>query len=243
VTSNRSKYILLVGTCLVVGALDQWTKQWADAWLANPYTDPPHPVVFTVGPDEAGKPLRDVLGARLSWSRTEEVELLASRHTRVGGKRLADAGAPLKAGDEVKVQWRIVEVLPHVWHFRFARNRGAAFGLMNDMDPRYRRTFFIGVSLLAVVLILMIFRKVGPGQLLTAISLSLILSGALGNFIDRVRLHYVIDFIDWHWKDVYHWPTFNIADSAITVGVVLLFLEMLFGPKGELGSQDKRREA
>ena len=61
----------------------------------------------------------------------------------------------------------------------------------------------------------------------------MILGGAIGNFVDRLRLGYVIDFIDWHWYDAYTWPTFNIADSGISVGVVLMFFEMLKQAKAE----------
>ena len=240
-TPNRSRYLLLVSICLVLGALDQWTKLWADRWLASPYVSPPHSVTFTVTPEEDGKPLQDVLDGRLTWSRRAEVEQIAARTTRLAGRRPDRPDQPVQAGEEVQILSRVIEVVPNVWHFRFARNRGAAFGLMNDMDPAYRRSFFVCVSLVAVVLILLIFRRVGPDQRLTTLSLSLILAGALGNFIDRVRLHYVIDFIDWHWKDVYHWPTFNIADSAITVGVALLFLEMFLGPKGSAEGRRARQ--
>ena len=115
----------------------------------------------------------------------------------------------------------------------YVRNRGAAFGFMNDMEPGPRRVFFMVISVVAVGLIFGIFRKVEPQQKLLAYSLSLILGGALGNFIDRLRFNFVIDFIHWHWKDAFHWPTFNIADAAITVGVAFLFVEMLFGKQPE----------
>ena len=59
----------------------------------------------------------------------------------------------------------------------------------------------------------------------------MVFGGAIGNFLDRIRLRYVIDFIDWHLKDVYHWPTFNIADAAITIGVAMLLLESFFYPE------------
>ena len=160
------------------------------------------------------------------------------RYTKVDGKRPKGADQVAKAGQQVRISYRAVEVVPGFFHFKYARNPGAAFGLMNDMDPRFRRWFFVGVSLLAVGLIVTLYRNVREDQRLLQVSLALILAGAVGNFIDRVRFQYVIDFIDWHWKDVYHWPTFNVADSAITVGVAILFLEMFFGTQeGEEGAQ------
>ena len=238
-----TKYLLLLAICLPLVVADQLTKQWADGWLANPYARPPHPVLLEVTPDEAGRPLQEVLAERLPWSSDEELADMARRHVRVNGRHPKQPDQPLEAGQEVRILWRIVEVIPGCFHFRFARNRGAAFGLLNSdrFDPFWRRIFLLGVASVAIVLILGIYRRVGPGQRLTAVSLALILSGALGNLIDRALLGWVIDFVDWHWKDVYHWPTFNVADAAITVGVILLFAEMLFGARrGDEAAKGKR---
>ena len=65
-------------------------------------------------------------------------------------------------------------------------------------------------------------------QRLTGVALSLVMGGAIGNLIDRVRFGFVVDFLDFHWKEVYHWPAFNIADSAIVVGVGYLFIQSFF---------------
>jgi len=88
-----------------------------------------------------------------------------------------------------------------------------------------------------VIFIFSYYRKLRTDQRYLQIALALVLGGAVGNAIDRVLRGYVIDFIDWHWFDPLwmrpslHWPTFNLADSGITVGLVMLFLEMLFAKK------------
>jgi signal peptidase II len=116
-----------------------------------------------------------------------------------------------------------VAVVPSFFHFTYVRNKGAAFGIFADSAVRI--PFFITISILAAVGILWYLRRLRDGQTLQVFSLSLIFAGAVGNLIDRVRLGEVIDFIDVHWYQ-YHWPAFNIADSAITVGVFLLLYDM-----------------
>jgi signal peptidase II len=120
---------------------------------------------------------------------------------------------------------------PHVvwrpmWRMRYAENPGAAWGLFRDMSEANRARFFGAITLAAVAFILFYFRKLSEGERLVQLALSLVLSGAVGNFVDRMARGYVVDFVDWHWwnrPDLY-WPTFNVADSMIVVGVVLLVL-------------------
>jgi signal peptidase II len=120
---------------------------------------------------------------------------------------------------------------PHVvwapmWRMRYAENPGGAWGLFRDLSLSTRNTLFSLTLLGAVIFILFYFRKLSREQRLLQVALSLVFAGAIGNFVDRVARGYVVDFIDWHWwkrPDLY-WPTFNIADSMIVVGVVLLVL-------------------
>jgi signal peptidase II len=114
------------------------------------------------------------------------------------------------------------------------RNRGAAFGILNDLPEIFRMPLFVFVLAIAVVVICVFLRKVESGDRVLILSLSLILGGAIGNSIDRFRLGYVTDFIDFHWFGVpkYHWPPFNVADSAITIGVILILFDTLFLKKG-----------
>ncbi|MGQ0505967.1 MAG: signal peptidase II [Myxococcaceae bacterium] len=120
-------------------------------------------------------------------------------------------------------------VVPSYWDFRYVENPGAAWGMLADLPPRVREPFFHVVSLLAIAFIGWLFRGVDAGQRLLQVALSLVMGGALGNVIDRVCRGYVIDFIDWHWRSnaQLRWPTFNVADAAICVGVTLMLLESL----------------
>lgn len=121
-----------------------------------------------------------------------------------------------------------VAVIDDFWHFRYAENPGAAFSFLSNQPSWFRTPFFLLISLAAMAFIALYFRRTTPGQGLLRLSLSMVFGGALGNFVDRVRLGYVIDFIDWHWYDKATWPTFNVADSAITVGISVMVLEVFF---------------
>jgi signal peptidase II len=101
-------------------------------------------------------------------------------------------------------------------------NPGAAFSLLAD-QPGWQRGFFMAVGLVAAVFILYLLRKT-RGQPLFCLALALILGGAVGNVIDRALYGHVIDFLDFHVAG-WHWPAFNVADSGITVGAVLLVLD------------------
>ena len=124
------------------------------------------------------------------------------------------------------------------WNFKLAGNKGAAWGLFRNLPEEWRVAFFVVISAVAIVVIVSLFRKAEMKLLQWA--LTLILGGAIGNLIDRVRLGFVVDFIDWHTNDTWHWPTFNIADVAISVGVGLLLLDMLInGRKKPEDEQDE----
>jgi signal peptidase II len=129
-----------------------------------------------------------------------------------------------------------VNVLPF-WQHRYTQNRGAAWGVLAGAGEQFRVPFFYLVSLVAVIFIFSYYRKLSNNQRYLQVALALVLGGAVGNALDRLLRGYVIDFIDWHWFDPYwqhpslHWPTFNVADSGITVGLVMLFAEMLFVKK------------
>jgi signal peptidase II len=114
-------------------------------------------------------------------------------------------------------------VIHGLFNLTYVRNKGAAFGILADSSIRI--PFFITVSIVAMLGILWYIKQVREDQKLAILSLSLVFSGAFGNLIDRIRLGEVIDFLDVFWGR-YHWPAFNVADSAITTGVTLLFIEM-----------------
>jgi signal peptidase II len=116
-----------------------------------------------------------------------------------------------------------VTVLRDFFHITYLRNQGAAFGILSSSSLRL--PFFIGVALIAAAGLLYYLYRLEERQRLLQVSLSLIFAGALGNLIDRIRLGEVIDFIDVHWYQ-YHWPAFNVADSAICVGVGLMLIDL-----------------
>jgi signal peptidase II len=120
-----------------------------------------------------------------------------------------------------------VEVIQNFWHFRYVENPGAAWGFLSGSASSLRTPFFLLVAVAAMVFIVFYYRKTAPGQFWLRTALAMVFAGAVGNFLDRVRLGYVIDFVDWHWYAKATWPTFNVADAAISTGVVMMLLEMM----------------
>jgi signal peptidase II len=126
-----------------------------------------------------------------------------------------------------------VIVIPHVFAISHVENPGAAFSLFNDSSsPARVRWLLLIFSLLAAVAVLVALVKLGRRMTATTVALALILGGALGNAWDRLRFGYVIDFLEVHIIH-YHWPDFNVADSAIVVGGILLVFDALFSVKEE----------
>ena len=109
-----------------------------------------------------------------------------------------------------------VAVIPSIFHLTLVRNTGAAFGMLKD-----GRLFFIGASVVAIIAIIAYIARRTPKDMLVSLALGLILGGAAGNLADRVLYGYVIDFLD-----LRVWPVFNIADSCITIGTIILVLKI-----------------
>jgi len=121
----------------------------------------------------------------------------------------------------------IIEVMPH-FDFRLAYNYGAAFSFLADAGGWQRYGLSVFAVVISLVLLVWMYR-IKASEKWLSIALSLVLSGAIGNAYDRISYGYVVDFIDWYWeKSGYHWPAFNIADSAICVGAVMLIIDSLF---------------
>lgn len=116
------------------------------------------------------------------------------------------------------------KVITSFFNLVLAYNKGAAFGFLNN-QPGWQRYFFTAVGVIAVVFIIYLLRK-HSGQRLFCWALALIMGGAIGNVIDRVLYGYVVDFLDFHWAGM-HFPAFNVADSAISIGAVCLILDEL----------------
>lgn len=121
-----------------------------------------------------------------------------------------------------------IPVVEDFFNITYVRNKGAAFSFLSNAS--WRLPFFITISIVAAIVILVAFRRLRDNQKLAHISLAMIFSGAVGNLIDRIRLGEVIDFLDVHWYRL-HWPAFNVADSLICVGVFLLAVDMILEEK------------
>jgi signal peptidase II len=127
-----------------------------------------------------------------------------------------------------------IAVIDSLFHITYVRNSGGAFGLFAGGRPALRIPFFLSVSAVAVVLLLFFVRRVAATHRLLLFALGAILGGALGNLVDRMISGEVTDFLDFHWRG-YYWPAFNVADSCITTGMVVLlaYSFLAHDPAGE----------
>ena len=124
-----------------------------------------------------------------------------------------------------------IPVIPGLVDLVYVRNRGMAFGLLNRPGENTAFYLITAGTVLALVFLVYWLRKTASERPKAGFALSLIIGGAIGNLIDRIRLHEVIDFVDVHVKS-FHWPAFNAADSAITVGTMwLVFMLLKEGPE------------
>jgi len=124
------------------------------------------------------------------------------------------------------------QVIPGFFNITYVRNTGAAFGILSSQAPWIRSTVLVGSSLLAMGFILWIWFRDRGSSGSGVICLGMILGGALGNMADRVRLGEVVDFLDLYWGR-YHWPAFNVADSAVTLGILMLLPSFVLSKKEE----------
>ena len=153
----------------------------------------------------------------LKWLWVSGVVIAVDQLTKVMAEKLLQFNIP-------------VEVMPSFnWFLTY--NTGAAFSFLSEAGG-WQRWFFVGLAALVSVVILAWLKNLPSGRNREAISLAMILGGALGNVIDRLLYGHVVDFIQWYYED-YYWPAFNIADSAITVGAALLILDAFLGMRSK----------
>jgi signal peptidase II len=119
-----------------------------------------------------------------------------------------------------------VTVFPGFFNLVHVHNRGAAFGLLSHLSPEVAWIFFLGTTSLVIAVVGYLWWRLPERQWSVSLGYSLILTGAVGNFIDRLRLGEVIDFLDFYWGR-YHWPAFNVADSLVCLGAGVLILVIL----------------
>lgn len=122
--------------------------------------------------------------------------------------------------------YQSIEIIPNFFNLTYIRNTGAAFGFLAGNRYPGRLIFFTLFSFIAIGCLIYLLKNLRPRPKTAILSLSLILGGAIGNLVDRLRQGEVIDFLDLHWYN-WHWPAFNIADSSITIGVILLFYQIV----------------
>ena len=124
-----------------------------------------------------------------------------------------------------------VKVVEGFFNFTHIRNSGVAFGLFASQQSEYKALMFIAISTIAIIAILVIFHQTPKEKKMVQTGLILIFSGAIGNLIDRILHGEVIDFVDF-FINRQHFPAFNIADSCITVGVIMMVIDLFFGEAG-----------
>lgn len=126
--------------------------------------------------------------------------------------------------------YEVLRVWP-VFNLTLVYNTGAAFSFLSDAGG-WQRWFFVVIGVTVSAAMVVWLARLDERERLTAYGLALVVGGAVGNLIDRIWLGKVVDFLQWHWQDWY-WPSFNLADSAITLGVVLLLIDGLFAGRRE----------
>ena len=145
------------------------------------------------------------------------------------------------------VDWRIPlhevrPVIPGLFRLTHVKNRGAAFGMFADSPSELKIALLIAFSAVALGVVLVLLWRHQPEARRTGVGLALILGGAIGNLFDRLIHGSVVDFLDFYVRS-YHWPAFNVADSAIVIGCGLLVLDMLLSPSPPRSKDFERGQA
>ena len=131
----------------------------------------------------------------------------------------------------IETSMRVGESIPVITDYfsvTYVRNAGGAFGLFSGIGEPWGKVFFLAAAAATVVLLLVFFRRIPVEERIHRLAVSAIIAGALGNMIDRIVYGEVVDFLDVYVRD-WHWPAFNVADMAITLGVATLVVISLFG--------------
>ena len=119
-----------------------------------------------------------------------------------------------------------INIIPGFFDITHVRNTGAAFGMLNSVDFEYKPVIMVVVAIIALAAVAAYAVTLPADQRIARYGLALILGGAVGNLIDRATMGFVVDFVDVYWRGVHFWA-FNVADSAITVGVILMLLDVV----------------
>ena len=126
-----------------------------------------------------------------------------------------------------------LEIIPGFLRFSYWENSGVAFGFFDSVTSIWKPYILAAMAVIAVAVIVLYSIHLPADRKLMQAALAVMTGGILGNFADRVVRGYVVDFIDFHIHEVFTWPTFNAADSAITIGIALLLIDMVINPAAE----------
>ncbi len=123
-----------------------------------------------------------------------------------------------------------IDIIPGYLRLSYAHNSGVAFGLFDNVESAWKPFILAAMAVVAVAVIMVYSSRASRDRTLLQLALAITMGGIIGNFIDRILRGYVIDFIEFHIHETFHWPNFNIADSAITIGIALLLIDTLKNP-------------
>ena len=123
------------------------------------------------------------------------------------------------------------DIIPHYLRIVRVHNTGVAFGLFAEFHSAWKPYLLALMAVIAVVVIVIYSARMPSERILLQLALAVTMGGILGNFIDRIAHGFVVDFIEFHIRDKFYWPTFNVADSAITVGIALLLIDTIKNPE------------
>jgi signal peptidase II len=123
-----------------------------------------------------------------------------------------------------------IDIIPGYLGLSYVQNTGVAFGLFDSMESFWKPYILAALAILAIVGIIFYGRQIASERKLLHLALAVTTGGILGNLADRIFRGYVIDFVEFHIKDIFYWPNFNVADSAITIGIALLLIDTIIYP-------------
>ncbi len=128
---------------------------------------------------------------------------------------------------------RTIDVIPGYLRLSYVDNSGVAFGFFDSIESAWKPYILAAVAVIAIVVIFVYGMRMPKDRKLLQFALAITMGGILGNFVDRLFRGYVVDFIEFHIHEVFYWPTFNAADSAITIGIALLLIDTVKSPAME----------
>jgi signal peptidase II len=132
-----------------------------------------------------------------------------------------------------------VDIIPGYLRLSLVRNSGVAFGIFDSVQSEWKPYILAALAIIALTVIAFYSARIPGDRVLMQAALATTMGGILGNFIDRIFRGYVIDFIEFHIHESFYWPNFNVADSAITVGIALLLIDTVIHPTMEEAAEQQ----